>query len=136
MTAAQTSHEKINHGSVTCYTYVHTHTCVCRKGARRGGEPGVLGARGHAQGPPDAFRTRTRRVTTYHHLSLWDITTFLCVCFITAGPITKLCAWGEEESFVCVCLGFRYYCRTYYNAARRPRRAGLPRPPTWRGSAR
>ena len=21
-----------------------------------------------------------------------------CVCFITAGPITKLCAWGEEES--------------------------------------
>jgi hypothetical protein len=22
----------------------------------------------------------------------------LCVCFITAGPITKLCAWGEEES--------------------------------------
>jgi hypothetical protein len=20
------------------------------------------------------------------------------VCFITAGPITKLCAWGEEES--------------------------------------
>jgi hypothetical protein len=19
-------------------------------------------------------------------------------CFITAGPITKLCAWGEEES--------------------------------------
>jgi hypothetical protein len=22
----------------------------------------------------------------------------LCVCFITAGPITKLFAWGEEES--------------------------------------
>jgi hypothetical protein len=22
----------------------------------------------------------------------------LSVCFITAGPITKLCAWGEEES--------------------------------------
>ena len=22
----------------------------------------------------------------------------VCVCFITAGPITKLCAWGEEES--------------------------------------
>ena len=21
-----------------------------------------------------------------------------CVCFITAGPITKLCVWGEEES--------------------------------------
>jgi hypothetical protein len=21
-----------------------------------------------------------------------------CVCFITAGPITKLFAWGEEES--------------------------------------
>jgi len=20
------------------------------------------------------------------------------VCFIAAGPITKLCAWGEEES--------------------------------------
>ena len=20
------------------------------------------------------------------------------LCFITAGPITKLCAWGEEES--------------------------------------
>jgi hypothetical protein len=24
--------------------------------------------------------------------------TDLCVCFITAGPITKLFAWGEEES--------------------------------------
>jgi len=23
---------------------------------------------------------------------------WVCVCFITAGPITKLCAWGEEES--------------------------------------
>ena len=22
----------------------------------------------------------------------------VCVCFITAGPITKLCVWGEEES--------------------------------------
>jgi hypothetical protein len=22
----------------------------------------------------------------------------VCVCFITAGPITKLFAWGEEES--------------------------------------
>ena len=22
------------------------------------------------------------------------------VCFITAGPITKLCAWGEEEWFL------------------------------------
>ena len=23
----------------------------------------------------------------------------VCVCvFITAGPITKLCAWGEEDS--------------------------------------
>ena len=21
-----------------------------------------------------------------------------CVCFLTAGPITKLCAWGEEVS--------------------------------------
>ena len=20
----------------------------------------------------------------------------MCVCFITAGPITKLCAWGED----------------------------------------
>ena len=25
---------------------------------------------------------------------MWEV----CVCFITAGPITKLCAWGEEES--------------------------------------
>jgi hypothetical protein len=23
---------------------------------------------------------------------------WMSVCFITAGPITKLCAWGEEES--------------------------------------
>ncbi len=23
---------------------------------------------------------------------------YVNVCFITAGPITKLCAWGEEES--------------------------------------
>jgi hypothetical protein len=22
----------------------------------------------------------------------------VCVCFITAGPITKMFAWGEEES--------------------------------------
>jgi hypothetical protein len=33
----------------------------------------------------------------------------LCVCFITAGPITKLFAWGEEESGAigmpnCVCV--------------------------------
>ncbi len=26
------------------------------------------------------------------------VKTGVCVCFITAGPITKLCAWGEEES--------------------------------------
>jgi hypothetical protein len=26
------------------------------------------------------------------------LTTDVCVCFITAGPITKLFAWGEEES--------------------------------------
>ena len=26
------------------------------------------------------------------------LTLIQCVCFITAGPITKLCAWGEEES--------------------------------------
>ena len=24
--------------------------------------------------------------------------TKVCVCFITAGPITKLCAWGEGDS--------------------------------------
>ena len=30
---------------------------------------------------------------------LWESTSVcVCVCFITAGPITKLCAWGEEES--------------------------------------
>ncbi len=38
-------------------------------GAHRGGEPGVPGARGHAQGPSDTFSTPTRRLTTYHHLS-------------------------------------------------------------------
>ena len=29
---------------------------------------------------------------------LWLAYPLRCVCFITAGPITKLCAWGEEES--------------------------------------
>ncbi len=38
-------------------------------GAHRGGEPGVPGAQCHVPDPPDAFRTRTRRLTTYHHLS-------------------------------------------------------------------
>jgi hypothetical protein len=38
-------------------------------GALRGGDTGVPGARGHAQGPPDALRARTRSVTAYHHLS-------------------------------------------------------------------
>ena len=29
----------------------------------------------------------------------------LCVCFITAGPITKLFAWGGEEFCgVCFCV--------------------------------
>ena len=28
--------------------------------------------------------------------------TSVCVCFITAGPITKLFAWGEEESVLVV----------------------------------
>jgi hypothetical protein len=37
--------------------------------AHHGGEPGVPGARGHAQDPPDMLCTPTRRLTTYHHLS-------------------------------------------------------------------
>jgi hypothetical protein len=31
-------------------------------------------------------------------LNLAEVAEPSCVCFITAGPITKLCAWGEEES--------------------------------------
>ncbi len=48
----------------------------------------------------------------------------MCV-FITAGPFTKLCAWGRRRvedmcyeirrAKVCVCV---YYCRTYYKAVR------------------
>ncbi len=35
-----------------------------------------------------------------------------CVCFITAGPITKL--FTRQDESVCVF----YYCRTYYKAVR------------------
>ena len=38
-------------------------------GGPRGGEPGVPGVRGHAQVPPERFRTRSPRLTTYHHRS-------------------------------------------------------------------
>ncbi len=34
----------------------------------------------------------------YHHKHCLCRASEVCVCFITAGPITKLCAWGEEES--------------------------------------
>jgi hypothetical protein len=37
-----------------------------------------------------------------------DARSFWPVCFITAGPITKLFAWGEEVC-ICVCV---YYCST------------------------
>ena len=34
-----------------------------------------------------------------HSKTNWKlISVAVCVCFITAGPITKLFAWGEEES--------------------------------------
>jgi len=29
---------------------------------------------------------------------IWKLVSINGVCFITAGPITKLCAWGKEES--------------------------------------
>jgi len=32
------------------------------------------------------------------HALYFEIRNRVCVCFITAGPITKLFAWGEEES--------------------------------------
>ena len=38
-------------------------------GAHRGGEPGVPGAWGHAQDPPDTLRTPTRRLTSAPGLS-------------------------------------------------------------------
>jgi hypothetical protein len=38
-------------------------------GAPRGGEPRVPDFRSHAQGPPDRFRTHTRRLTTSQRLS-------------------------------------------------------------------
>ena len=57
-------------------------------GALRGDDTGVSGARGHAQGPPDALRARTRSVTAYQQV---------CV-FITAVPNTKVFAGGEEDS--------------------------------------
>jgi hypothetical protein len=38
-----------------------------------------------------------------------------CVCFITAGPITKLCAWGEDEPRPVALVVRVYYCRTYYS---------------------
>ena len=39
-----------------------------------------------------------------------------CVCFITAGPITKLFAWGEEES---VGGGGRAFYYTYIYSGKR-----------------
>jgi len=83
-------------------------------------------ARGHASQPPalppaDAAGKRKAvemngRDTETFHLYIHDVSDCslsfslppylprstrslktMCVCFITAGPITKLCAWGEEE---------------------------------------
>jgi hypothetical protein len=39
-----------------------------------------------------------RRINSYRQQYADNQNISLCVCFITAGPITKLCAWGEEES--------------------------------------
>jgi len=34
----------------------------------------------------------------------------LCVCFITAGPITKLCAWGRRRR-VNLCENCRHFAQ-------------------------
>jgi hypothetical protein len=69
----------------------------------------VRGLRGEEEGGgvrsgPGAART----IPLFHTISARPpkqprmVRTFLkvhtCVCFITAGPLTKLFAWGEEES--------------------------------------
>jgi hypothetical protein len=51
----------------------------------------------------DGRRTRAQADETHAILALPDIIakgkhSARRVCFITAGPITKLFAWGEEES--------------------------------------
>ena len=49
-------------------------------GGPRGGEPGVPGVRGHAQVPPERFRARSPRLTTYHHRS-----PRICGCVVGKG---------------------------------------------------
>ncbi len=45
--------------------------------------------------PPMAGLGPVRNPVLEHRVPVFLI---WCVCFITAGPITKLFAWGEEES--------------------------------------
>jgi hypothetical protein len=49
---------------------------------------------------PPRGRTNTRlRVCVYVFITVCKRSNKHTLCvFITAGPITKLCAWGEEES--------------------------------------
>ena len=47
---------------------------------------------------PSVEETGTQAVFTFFVLAFFLVELCVCVCFITAGPITKLCAWGEEES--------------------------------------
>jgi hypothetical protein len=63
-------------------------------GALRGGDTGVPGARGHAQGPPDALRARTRSVTAYHHLSPR-------FCGWVRRPVVGLSAVANTENLGC-----------------------------------
>jgi hypothetical protein len=57
--------------------------------SERGGEGDCVKEGGGGEGKCERERALER--LRYYSLNL-------CVCFITAGPITKLCAWGEEES--------------------------------------
>ena len=56
-------------GSPPPRDYHHNIVVGCVGGAHSGGEPGVPGARSHAQAPTDTIRTPARRLTTAPRLS-------------------------------------------------------------------
>jgi hypothetical protein len=77
--------------------------------SERGGEGDCVKEGGEEEGKCERERALLQRlcVCVYCVLLLQDLVQrclhgggvpCVCVCFITAGPITKLCAWGEEES--------------------------------------
>jgi hypothetical protein len=75
----------------------HRHSfpplCVCRHYAPGRG----IALRGHdAAARPHTNLTNTQPLRALTAGAQWSDPPSCFLCFITAGPITKLCAWGEE----------------------------------------